>query len=284
MNIAEALAQASSTLASAGVSESRREASSLLSFVIVRPAAFLIAHPEYELTEDERARYTDAIGRRSRREPFQYITGKQEFYGLEFDVGPGVLIPRPETEILVEAAIERLSPLDSPRLLEIGVGTGCISIAVLHSVKHASAVAVDISPIALRTAGRNANKHEVGDRLTLQMGDVFEGLNGSFDLIASNPPYVPATDIAGLQPEVRDFEPHLALSGGLDGLDVVRRIVAGASQLLNSGGSLLIEIGFGEADGVRQIVDPSIWDDVRFLPDLQGIPRIFAARMADRAS
>lgn len=284
MNIAEALAQASSTLASAGVSESRREASSLLSFVIIRPAAFLIAHPEYELTEDERARYTDAVGRRSRREPFQYITGKQEFYGLEFDVGPGVLIPRPETEILVEAAIERLSPLDSPRLLEIGVGTGCISIAVLHSVKHASAVAVDISPIALRTAGRNANKHEVGDRLTLQMGDVFEGLNGSFDLIASNPPYVPATDIAGLQPEVRDFEPHLALSGGLDGLDVVQRIVAGASQLLNSGGSLLIEIGFGEADGVRQIVDPSIWDDVRFLPDLQGIPRIFAARMADRAS
>ncbi len=284
MNIAEALAQASSTLASAGVSESRREASTLLSFVIIRPAAFLIAHPEYELTEDERARYTDAVGRRSRREPFQYITGKQEFYGLEFDVGPGVLIPRPETEILVEAAIERLSPLDSPRLLEIGVGTGCISIAVLHSVKHASAVAVDISPIALRTAGRNANKHEVGDRLTLQMGDVFEGLNGSFDLIASNPPYVPATDIAGLQPEVRDFEPHLALSGGLDGLDVVQRIVAGASQLLNSGGSLLIEIGFGEADGVRQIVDPSIWDDVRFLPDLQGIPRIFAARMADRAS
>lgn len=280
MNIAESLAFAAASLEASGVAESRREAASLLTFVLARPGSFLIAHPEYELNDSELTGFEECVRRRSNREPFQYITGTQEFFGLEFRVTRDVLIPRPETEVLVEAAIEVLGSLKSPHFLEIGVGSGCISISILHSVIDAQAVAVDVSSGALRIAMENAHIHGVSERLRLRERDLFDGLNEKFDMIVSNPPYIPDLDIGQLQPEVRTFEPHSALAGGSDGLDIIKRIVDGAPGHLKPGGSLLLEIGFGEADAVELLFRTPYWLECRLLPDLQGIPRIIIAKLA----
>src|SRR6188768_3563198 len=156
MYITAAINSAAETLGDAGVAEARREAASLLAFVLNQDKAFLIAHPEYELTPDEAASYASVVIRRAAREPFQYIVGKQEFYGLDFEVSPDVLIPRPETEILVEAAIEIASTLEQPQVLEVGVGSGCILISLLHAVPNAAGVGVDISEGTLAIARRNA--------------------------------------------------------------------------------------------------------------------------------
>ena len=280
MNVADALAYAAATLEAAGVAESRRETSSLLTFVLARPGSFLFAHPEYELTADEESRFSEALGRRAKREPFQYITGKQEFYRLDFEVAPGVLIPRPETEILVEAAIQVLASLDRPQFLEIGVGSGCISISIFNSVPNSSAIGIDISPAAIAIAERNAEKHGVNERFEIREGNIYAGIDAKFDLIVSNPPYIPDSDIDELQPEVRDFEPHSALAGGISGLDLVSQIVSSAPKYLQPAGSLLMEIGFGQSEAVRELFPAHVWTSVEFLPDLQGIPRIVAAKLS----
>jgi len=276
MTVAEALSDASERLAQAGVAEPRREAASLLAFVLKRAAVFLIAHPEHELSEDETAEFISAVERRTIREPFQYITGRQQFYGLDFVVCPGVLIPRPETEILVAAAIEALP--DGSRFCEIGVGSGCISVSILKKVPEATAVTVDISDDALVVAAENAKEHGVADRIEIFRSDLFEAVTGTFDLMVSNPPYVPETDRAKMQVEVREFEPARALFAGPDGLDVIRRIIFEAPTYLNHDGLLLMEIGFGQADGVAGLFDPTLWSDVAFLNDLQLIPRVVRAR------
>ncbi len=279
MNISAATDSAAEILREAGVPEFRREASSLLAFVLQKDSVSLVAHPEYELTSDEAASFGAVVQRRANHEPFQYIVGRQEFYGLEFEVTPDVLIPRPETEILVESAIEILSELENPRFCEIGVGSGCISVSILHNSASASAVGVDISRAALEAAARNAVKHGAGDRLTLREADVFDGLSGTFDLIVSNPPYVPDGQLESLQAEVRQFEPRVALSGGDDGLVVIKRIIAGAPEFLRAEGFMLIEIGFDQAEIVKELLNPAMWSSVEFLADLQGIPRIVKARL-----
>ena len=253
----------------------------MLAFALNKPSSFLIAHPEYELTGDEAARFGIYVTRRENREPFQYITGQQEFYGLEFAVTPDVLIPRPETEILVEEAIKELRKLNELKkfaFCEIGVGSGCISVSILHNIPSATAVAIDISQKALAVAKRNTERHGVADRLSLRIGDVFGGVTDKFDMIVSNPPYIPDADLTDMQKEVRDFEPHNALFAGSDGLDVVRRIIGEAPEHLNPGGLLLIEIGFGQSEILGDLVDPTIWSDLEFIPDLQGIGRILKVR------
>lgn len=285
MNISSTISTAAETLKLAGVADPRREASSLLAFALDKPSAFLIAHPEYELTDEEAARFDGFIARRAYREPFQYITGRQEFYGLDFEVSPDVLIPRPETEILVEEAIRELNKLTKLNELkklafcEIGVGSGCISVSILHNVPNATAIGIDISEKALAVAKRNAKRHGVADRLSLRIGDVFGGVTDKFDMIVSNPPYVPDDDMTDLQPEVRDHEPHNALFAGTDGLDIIRRIIDEAPEHLNKGGLLLIEIGFGQAEILRDFVDQTIWSKPHFIPDLQGIERILNVRL-----
>ena len=279
MDVASALNAASAALSEAGLAESRRDAASLLCFVLDRPQAWVIAHPEYMLDEEEAAAFALAVGRRVEREPLQYITGRQEFFRLDFDVEPGVLIPRPETEILVENAIERLSAVDEPTLYEIGVGTGCISISILNELRNAQGVGVDISPLALQLASRNAQKHMVADRFDLRSGSLFEPADSPFDAVVSNPPYVPDADLAGLQPEVRDYEPVEALAGGVDGLVVLRRIIAEAPRNLKRGGALIVEIGFGQAEAVDKLLADPAWADVRVDNDLQGIPRVFSATL-----
>lgn len=279
MNVAAAIESAAVALSDAGITEARREASSLLAYVLQKEPVFLIAHPEYELSADRSLLFKSVVRRRAKREPFQYITGRQEFYGLDFEVATGVLIPRPETEVLVQAAIEILSHIDDPTFLELGVGSGCISISILSAVGEAHALAVDISNDALAIAARNSARHGVGNRIVLKESDLFAEINGRFDLIVSNPPYINERNLETLQPEVRLFEPHSALSGGADGLDCIKRVSADAPKFLKPKGFILIEIGFDQADKVTDLFDPQLWNNVEFLRDLQDIKRVAKAQI-----
>ena len=277
MRIDNVLSDAVRRLAAAGINEPRREASSLLAFALSMPRAFLIAHPEYDLTDSEQQFFGQLVTRREAREPFQYITGRQEFWGIEFAVAPGVLIPRPETEILVEAAVEYLQQFKAPTFVEAGVGTGCLSVSILHSVPDTTAIATDLSSVAIEIARQNANRHGVGERLELRQTDLLTGIGGKFHLVVSNPPYIPDGDIQCLQPEVRDFEPSEALAGGPDGLDIVRRLVRDSGHILDTGGVLMMEIGAGQAAAASDLFDPAVWRQPEFREDLQAIPRVVIA-------
>lgn len=278
MNILEALNLAAETLAASGIEDARREASSLLSFVIKRDKTFLIAHGEYALNEAEKEAFREVLTRRARREPFQYIVGKQEFYGLDFLVTPDVLIPRPETEIIVEKSIQILKDKEQPQFCEVGTGSGCISIAILHEVEKACAVGLDISEKALKISAENAELHNVTERLKLKYSDVFSALgNEKFDLIVSNPPYIASGQIADLQPEVRDFEPLNALTDGKDGFSIIRGLILKSPQFLVSQGVLLIETGFDQSAEVESVFSPRVWSEIEYLYDLQGIARTVMA-------
>lgn len=267
------------TLSRAGIGDPQREASSLLELALGRNKVFLIAHPEYEPTTGEEERYNTMLERRAAREPFQYIAGKQEFYGLDFIVTPDVLIPRPETEMLVERAIGVLKSA-SPRFFEIGVGSGCISVSILKNVPASTAVAGDISDSALRVAAENARRHDVADRLDLVSSDVFSGIpSGEFDLLVTNPPYIPQSDLAALQTEVLDHEPHSALTDGGDGLSIISQIISRAPKFLKPNGILLMEIGIEQAEAVRAMFDDGKWQEVSIEIDFQGIPRMVFARL-----
>jgi release factor glutamine methyltransferase len=277
-DISEILKQATEILQKSEIAEPRREANSLLAFALEKDKTFLIAHPEYVLSNEEETRFRKFLRRRAEREPFQYITGQKEFYGLDFEVTPDVLIPRPETESIVENAVEILRGIENPRFCEIGAGSGCISVSILHETPMARAVALDVSEKALQIARRNAEKHKVDERLELKISDVFDVLSDErFDLIVSNPPYIPIEDFAALQPEVRDFEPRFALTDDSDGLSIIEKIIINAPEFLNSNGFLLLEIGFNQAAEVREMFSPAVWREVEILPDLQGIPRTVRA-------
>ncbi|HEY0171138.1 MAG TPA: peptide chain release factor N(5)-glutamine methyltransferase [Pyrinomonadaceae bacterium] len=285
LTIAEALREAATALRVAGLSEPRREAGSLLSHATGRDSAFLITHADEALTPAERATFRDAVARRASGEPFQYIAGRQEFYGLEFEVTPDVLIPRPETELLVETALELLKGADAPLVCDVGTGSGCIAVTLLRERADARGFALDISDGALRVAGRNAERHGVGGRLRLLVSDCFDALGAGghegvrFDLVASNPPYVAEVDLEGLQREVREHEPRVALTPGGDGLSVIRRLVAESPRFLKPGGVLLLEIGFNQHERVAALIDPAVWALLDVHKDLQGIPRTVALRL-----
>lgn len=280
MRIDKALATAASVLETAGIENPHREARLLAAFVLQKQESFIFAHPEKDLTADELSKLNTVTSRRAAREPFQYITGTREFYGLDLVVTPDVLIPRPETEFLVESAIEHISSISAPSFLDIGTGSGCIPVSILKNVKQAQATAVDISPAALTVAKLNADNHEVADRLTLLVSDVFVNVaNAQFDLITSNPPYISTEEMRDLQPEVFDHEPHIALTDGDDGLSIISRIVTRSPTYLKSGGLLLIEIGHLQSLHVEQMFSSQLWRDIRFIKDLQNIPRIVSARL-----
>lgn len=279
-SIAEILKHAPAHLAEAGIDDAPRQAASLLTLAINKDRTFLIAHPEYVLRSEEEDHFNDYLKRRAAREPLQYIRGTQEFYGLDFEVAPGVLIPRPETEILVEKAIEKLKDHPAPFICEIGVGSGCISISILHAIEQAFGIGVDISELAVEIAERNAIRNGVMERFTLKRSDIFSAFgNEKFEMIVSNPPYIPAADLEELQPEVRDHEPAGALTDGGDGLSIIRGIVDGAPNYLVPGGHLLLEIGIGQAEAVLAMFDKAVWESVDVIPDLQSIPRTVVARL-----
>jgi release factor glutamine methyltransferase len=276
-SIGEVLREASQILQNAGVPEARREAGSLLSFVIGKDRTYLIAHADDELNDAHVDQFREVIERRAAGEPLQYITGTQDFFGREFRVTPDVLIPRPETELLVEAALE----VNKPRSLicDVGTGSGCIALTLLCELGHARAVALDKSPAALEIAKFNAQKLAVADRAEFVVSDCFDSLDRhDFDLIVSNPPYVSASVLSGLQREVRDHEPLIALSPGPDGLSIIRRLIQESPKFLKPHGHLIMEIGFDQGEAVQNLIDTNIWQLLEVRPDLQGIPRIVLLR------
>jgi release factor glutamine methyltransferase len=285
LTIADALREASARLRDAGLAEPRREAGTLLSYALGRDQAFLFTHADETLNAAQESGFRACVARRAAGEPFQYIAGRQEFYGLEFEVTPDVLIPRPETELLVEEALELLKGSDAPLLCDVGTGSGCIAVTLLHERGDARGLALDVSEAALAVAGRNAARHGVVERLQLLVSDCFDALRSDkhrevrFDLVASNPPYVAESDVEGLQKEVRDHEPRVALTPGGDGLSVIRRLVAEAPHFLKPGGHLLMEIGFNQHERVAALIDPSVWTLLDIHRDLQGIPRTVALRL-----
>jgi len=273
-SIAQILREALHVLESGGVPEARREASSLLSFVLDKDRTFLISHAEDAVDDDSLSRLREFVERRAAGEPLQYITGVQDFYGREFRVTPDVLIPRPETELLVEAA---LAVSNGPFICDVGTGSGCIAVTLLCEMPGARAVAVDKSSEAVEIAKFNAGKQSVADRAVFVVSDCFDALDQGeyqFDLIVSNPPYVSESALAGLQREVRDHEPLVALSPGPDGLSVIRRLLTDAPAYLKPNGHLLMEIGFDQGEKVRNLIDESVWSLLEVRPDLQCIPRI----------
>lgn len=282
-DIAENIIIATELLRKSQINEPRRQAKSLLAFALNKDKTFLIAHPEYQLNSNEEKRFREILERRAAREPFQYITGKQEFYRLDFIVSPDVLIPRPETEIIVENAVEILKEIKNSQFCEIGVGSGCISVSILNEIKTATAIGVDISENALHIARENAEKHLVAGRLKLKISDVFSNFKDEkFDLIVSNPPYILETDLQDLQAEVRYFEPHTALFAKNDGLEIVEKIITESPIYLKAGAFLLMEIGIGQAETVEKMISADVWQEITFIKDLQGIPRTLKMQVSEQ--
>jgi len=214
------------------------------------------------------------VERRSAREPVAYITGHREFWGLEFEVTHDVLIPRPETEVIVEQALaraDRSRPFQ--RIIDVGTGSGCLAVSLAKECTSAQVIATDVSARALAVAARNAQAHHVDDRIRFVRTDLMAGITEVADLIVSNPPYVAVTDTDHLQPEVTAFEPHEALFAGDDGLSVIRRLLQSASATLRRGGLLIVEFGFGQSDAVTTLAEGAGWTVLALAPDLQGIPR-----------
>jgi len=253
----------------------RRDAQLLLLRVVGRDEAWLFAHPEVQLSDEQAGQYDEWIARRLRHEPVQYILGEQEFYGLMLRVTPDVLIPRPETEHLVEAMLERVPKDAAVRICDVGTGSGAIAVALAHALPLAAVTAVDFSAAALQVAKENAERHCVAWRIQFVESDLLSAVRGEkFDVVASNPPYVADSEI--LEAQVRLYEPSEALFAGPTGLEVYRRLIPQAREVLVAEGWLLMEIGQGQRDVVADLL--ALWDGVNFIGDLQGIPRVAIAQ------
>ena len=238
-----------------------------------------------ELSSETLARFEAMVSRREKREPVAYIVGRKEFYSLDFEVSPAVLIPRPETELVIASALEAIEEMRAPLLLDIGTGSGAIAIAIAVNAKAAEVTATDISEDALRIAARNAARHRVADRMIFRQADCFEVRDGGsalgrFDLIVSNPPYIDDRTLPTLEPEVRDYEPRVALAAGQDGLDFYRRIASDARSHLGVEAELIVEVGAGQAPAVAEIFERAGLRLESVLDDLAGHPRLVRARAA----
>lgn len=259
--------------------KARRDAETLLLHVSGRMRTDLLAHGEDAISDVQAARYETLLNRRVKGEPLQYITGETEFYGLPFRVTPAVLIPRPETEHLVEKVIVLASGFDTQRIVDIGAGSGAIAVALAHHLPNARVATTDVSDAALAVARENAERNQVLDRISFLQGDLLTPVAGErFDLIVSNPPYVALRDHDSLSVEVRDYEPYLALFAGEDGLDVYRRLIPDAYRALALGGFIVLEIGYGQSDAVGDLLNAAGFTQVEFTTDLQGILRVAAAQ------
>lgn len=263
------------TLVLAPSATARRDAELLLLHITGLDRAALLTHPDRALSETELARYRAAIARRAQHEPIQYITGVQEFYGRPFAVTPAVLIPRPETEHLVEAVLA-LQPAPT-RVLDVGTGSGILAVTLALELPDSQITAVDISTDALALARQNAASLSAASRIRFFASDLLAAVSGErFDCIVSNPPYVPTGDL--LEPQVERYEPSTALYAGGDGLAVYRRLIPAAAQALEAGGNLLLEIGHGQRDAVAELLQASGFAHIRFRDDLQQIPRVAVAQ------
>ena len=270
MTIREALRSAAARLELHHVSNNRLTSELLIAHALSVSREYLYSHDDRILAEDELQKIEDLLYDRIGGVPLQYIVGRQEFWGRYFTVNPSVLIPRPETEYIVEVVLEKRQPQKSQALLDVGTGSGCIAVTLALEMSGATVFAADISEAAVRVARQNATT--LGAHVNFVCMDVLDALSGHFDFIVSNPPYVRRDDITRLQREVREHEPHVALFSPEDELAIYRRLVTGAEQILNSGGYLVMEIGLGMDEKVMELFGPG-WQTLPTKTDLQGIPR-----------
>jgi release factor glutamine methyltransferase len=251
----------------------------LLMFTLGCDRAHLYAHPERELTQEETARYDDVLTQRARGVPAQYITGHQEFWGMDFVVTPAVLIPRPETEHVIETLLPLARMMPAPRIVDVGTGSGGIAVALAKELPQAEIHATDISAAALENARANAARHQLANRIHFHETDLLQGLQlHAFDFVVSNPPYVGESEEDQVQLEVRKFEPRNAVFAGPTGLEVIERLVPQAQAALEPGGWLVMEISGTIVSGVKRLLEG--WTGVHITNDLQGIPRVAVAQKA----
>lgn len=280
MQLKQTLLAAVSRLTAERAPSPRLNAQTLLMFILGCDRAYLHAHPERELTTDEQARYDAALSERARGVPAQYITGHQEFWGMDLIVSPAVLIPRPETEHLIETVLELAASGDGQRsglrIADVGTGSGCIALALAKELPEAEVHATDISADALEIARANAARHQLQSRIRFHETDLFKGVDGDFDFVVSNPPYVGEAESDQVQLEVRKFEPRNAVFAGATGVEIIERLIPHGYDALKPGGWLVMEISGTIADRVQRLL--SDWNDVSIKPDLQSIPRVIRAR------
>jgi release factor glutamine methyltransferase len=288
----ETLQSAITRLTAEHVPSPRMNAELLLMFTLGCDRAYLYAHPERELTPEENSRYDEALTQRGRGVPAQYITGHQEFWGLDLIVTPAVLIPRPETEHIIETVLPLAKPMKAPKIADVGTGSGALALALARELPAAEIHATDISPAALEIAEANAARLQLEfrflptgqreRRLFFHDTDLLNGLEpGAFDFVVSNPPYVGESEEDEVQLEVRKFEPRTAVFAGATGLEVIEKLIPAAHQALKPNGWLVMEISGTIAEGVRHLLkesDGPSWQEVKIAFDLQGIPRIASAQ------
>lgn len=267
-------------LRKSGVETPQLDAEVLLAYVLKRDRLRLYVEPEINIDRVQELRYRELISKRLERMPVAYITGHKEFMSLDFKVDQSVLIPRPETEILVEVVCKQGKAVS--RVLEIGTGSGAIAVSLAKYNPEWRILAIDISMSAIRIAHENACRHEVAKRISFAQTNLFDAISfhGKFDWIVSNPPYIPTADLAKLSDEIRKYEPIIALDGGADGLTVIRHIIEDAHEFLKPDGQLAIEIGYGQSEMVRGIADEmGQYSDCSMIDDYRGIPRVFCCRL-----
>ena len=291
MPLKESLQSAIVRLTDEHVPSPRLNAETLLMFTLNCDRAHLFAHSERELTAEEQSRYDEALTQRAKGVPAQYITGHQEFWGLDLIVSPAVLIPRPETEHLIETVLPLARAMKAPRIADVGTGSGAIALALAKELPNAEIHATDNSPVALEIAEANAarlqlefrsqNQHDPERRIFFHDTDLLKGLDPeAFDFVVSNPPYVGVSEEDEVQLEVRKFEPRNAVFAGATGLEVIEKLIPAAHAALKPGGYLIMEISGTIAEGVRSLL--SGWEHITITNDLQGIPRIASARKPHR--
>ena len=287
MRVAEVLKRATVRLGEAGIRSPQLDAELILSHLLGLERINLHIYPEREISREMCQKFWEKVEKREKRMPAQYIVNNQEFMGLDFWVEEGVLIPRPDTEILVEKVIEIYQDHYGGKklqILDMGFGSGAIAISLGKYIEEAMVFGVDISPKAFELAERNALKHGVGDRVKFFQGDLFKGLENAnlqraFDLIVSNPPYIKADVLPTLGPEVRDYEPGLALDGGRDGLCFYRRILEGVGDFLNRDGWLAVEIGYDQGQAVKKMMADKGFANIGLVKDLAGLDRVVVGRL-----
>jgi release factor glutamine methyltransferase len=287
VTLAEAINNAANLLSTAGITNARLDAEVLLSHIIVKDRVWLITHRDDVLDEKLQRDFADMIQRRTRREPLQHIIGNQEFWGLVFKVSPDVLIPRPETEFIVEAALAIVQDRNTlVRIIDLCTGSGCIAVSLAKELTAARVIATDVSEKALAVARENTRRHGVSEHIRFLLGDLFEPLEeldirGQMDIIVSNPPYVQAGDLSTLQPEVRDYEPEMALISGPEGTEMAKRIIQRAPEYLKKNGALIMEMGLGQAKALTRMVEATgAYGYSELLKDLAGIERVLIVRKA----
>jgi len=276
--LGRAIREAASALRDAGLEDAQREASILAAWALDTTTAALLAYPKRELSADQEARLCEAVRRRAAREPLAYITGRAEFFGLELEVDRRVIVPRPETEHVVEQALAIAREFDRPLIADIGAGSGCIALALARTLERAVIYAIDSSREALEVARANIRRHRLEHRVRLLHGDLLQAMREPVHIIASNPPYVATGEFDDLMPEIRDHEPRLALDGGDDGLAVIRRLIRDAPANLRAGGGLVMEIGANQGEAVVSLAG-RFFSDPRIERDLAGLDRVLVARL-----